>query len=131
MQIHFLAKIEPKLSISPRHRPIKIKEGEDFHGSCETWEVISGLRKLYRKLKWYKRMPGNDKEMPRTSAGGRAAYGTTYGHKALNLFNVTKSDSATYVCKLFDSIPGEVILERSVDIIVLGESKIFQYNLLK
>ena len=69
--------------------------------------------------------------MPHTSYGGGAAYGTAYGRKGLDLFNVTKSDSGTYVCKIFDSIPEEVVLERSVEIIVLGESKIFDYNLVK
>ena len=105
--------------------------GEDFHGSCETSEINSGLNKLYRKLKWYKRISGTDKEMPNTSSSGGNVYGVSFGSKGLDLENVTKRDAGTYVCKMFDSIPGKVVLERSVDIIVVGEFKIFQYNLLK
>ena len=69
--------------------------------------------------------------MPNTSSGGGNVYGVSSGSKGLDLENATKRDAGTYVCKMFDSIPGKVVLERSVDIIVLGEFEIFHYNLLK
>lgn len=80
-----------------------------------------------RKLTWHKRTAGIDKALDLSLRNGGDDHIVddvfSTNRKSVRIKDVKKSDSGTYVCKMHGSIPGKIILETCVDVIVLGESR--------
>ena len=94
---------DPYLEIMNKDRPIKIKKGEGLALYCDT-----GVENI--KLQWYKRTAGIDEEL------------SYAGIRSVLIPNVTKSDSGTYVCKMHHTNSGKILVEKTVEVIVSGES---------
>ena len=95
-----------------------MKEGKRLWIDCTTEDLSS-------KLKWYKRTKGTGKELDSSLVTRRdlVRNGINYGIMTVRFTKVTKTDSGTYVCKKHGSLLGEIVLEKSLDLVVLGEFK--------
>ena len=95
---------DPYLEIMNKDRPIKIKKGAGLALYCEA----DGERK--RMLQWYKRTAEIDEEL------------SYVGNRDVVIANVTKSDSGMYVCKMHHTNSGKILVEKTVEVVVSGES---------